>query len=195
MDMHNDAQWANGGRGSEDEENLVARLIPVVHRSVGITLRRCRPWFSASRLRQETEDICQDILISLLTGKPALQGWNPERGLCLEGFVDMVARRRTLDQLRVADGELGREKVPPLDELNPPDGAPSPERDLMTKNRLDHLLQELRVTLSVEMWHVFELFWMENKSVVEIAELKKLGLNTVHARISRIRKIARRLGC
>ena len=174
-------------------ERLIDHLSPIVHRRVVRVLRRRRPGAAWPRVRQEAQDFTQEILVLLFTGPRLLADWNPDRGLTLESFVDMIARRRTLSALGVLRRDPWQEEPTELDTLDRPSRAPDPERQAVSADRLDHLLDALQASLSPDSWHVFELFWIRGLGVDEIAEAKNLRPDAVYARISRIRKRVRQL--
>ncbi|MCG8460630.1 MAG: sigma-70 family RNA polymerase sigma factor [Holophagales bacterium] len=169
-------------------EALVDLLTPIVHRRVVRVLRRRRPSAASGRILQEAQDFTQEILCALFSGRRLLADWRPERGLGLESFVDMIARRRTLSALDIRRRDPWQED-PTLDErLDGPSRLPDPERRAVSAEMLERLLDRLQATLSPDSWHLFELVWIEELGVQEVARRKGMGTAAVYARISRIRK-------
>ena len=74
---------------------LVAMLTPVIHAGVARTLLARRSLLAGGRdLRQEVEDLSQDVFLALFArdGR-VLRSWQPELGLSLANFVELVAQR------------------------------------------------------------------------------------------------------
>ena len=81
---------------------LVAVLTPVIQARVAWTLLARRFRLAGSRdVRQEVEDLCQDVFLALFARDcRVLRAWKPERGLSLENFVGLVAKCEVLSFLR-----------------------------------------------------------------------------------------------
>lgn len=172
---------------------LVDHLAPIVHLRVVRVLRRRRPGAAAGRIAQEAEDFTQDILVLLFSGPRVLADWQPERGLGLESFVDMVARRRTLSALETRRRDPWQEDPTTHDALDGPDIAPNPERRALSAQMLDRLLDRLRATLDPLGWHLFDLLILRELPVADVAERVQMRPDAVYARSSRLRKLARKL--
>ena len=176
--------------GDEDcAERLFHRLLPVVERQVTRLVRRRAP----RAARQDMENLVQDLILQLFVDQRLLATWQPARGLALENFVDFVTHRRALSKLSAIKRMAEEVETPPgIHELRP-DTDPDPEHRVVETSRLRHLLDRLRVELTEESWHLFELRFIEEHSIDQIATITGLNTDAVYARISRIRKTARRL--
>jgi len=184
-DVQRDKELVENALDGDEEaaETLFDRLFPVVERRVALVLRR---WFRRPR-RADREDLTQELLLKLFVGPRLLEGWRPERGLGLESFVDLVAHRRTLSKLS---------SMPTPDEplcASWPSGQPGPRRRARAASRLRNLLERLRVELTEESFHIFRLRFIEDREIDEICSITDLETDAVYARVSRIRKAARRL--
>ena len=170
-----------------DPEELVPLVTPIVHYRVVCVLRSFysrQPW---ERLEREAEDLVQEIVVFLVV-LGGFDGWDPERGLTWQSFVDMVARRRTWD--RILCRRLTDDSEPDLEE---PYLGPDPERQVLMVDRLKYVLEELRAKLSADSWHIFELVFIQEMPLPQVAEMKKLSMDGLYARISRIRRSAREI--
>lgn len=174
-------------------EWLIDYLSPIVHYRVARVVRRRRPDLSASCLRSCVEDLVQEILMILFSGSSVLKDWEPSRGLTLESFVDMVARRRSLSLLAAKHRYPSEERVGEPEVMGCEETNVGPELRAMSSERLQRLLSHLRAELSTESWKIFELVWLKEIGPKEIAERTGLSRDALYARISRIRKAARRL--
>src|SRR6185437_4286499 len=78
---------------------LLAVLTPVIRSSVAAVLARAGG--GRRQARQEVEDTVQSVLLALFAdrGRVLLQ-WDPARGLKLESFVALLAKRETVSILR-----------------------------------------------------------------------------------------------
>src|SRR4029079_6145212 len=73
---------------------LVAAIVPLVHSRVVRMLLRFRAASRHRDVRQEGEDLTQDVLLSRLADRGrALRAWPPERGRTLPQFVGLLAER------------------------------------------------------------------------------------------------------
>jgi RNA polymerase sigma-70 factor (ECF subfamily) len=74
--------------------SLLRRITPVIHVRVGRALL-ADPYGSPKRnLREETEDLTQDVLVLLFERDArVLRRWDPAKGLSLRNFVGIVAQR------------------------------------------------------------------------------------------------------
>jgi DNA-directed RNA polymerase specialized sigma24 family protein len=81
---------------------LVAALTPVVQARVARTLLARRSRLASGRdLRQEVEDLSQEVFLSLFSRDAhVLRGWQAERGLSIENFVGLVSERLVVSSLR-----------------------------------------------------------------------------------------------
>jgi RNA polymerase sigma-70 factor (ECF subfamily) len=105
---------------------LVGELTPVIQARVARVLLRSATGRQAGRaVRQEVEDMTQEVFVSLLEdGGKALRSWAPERGASLKNFVGLLAERQAMSILR-----SGRRSPWPRELAEVPgDDAPSPVR-------------------------------------------------------------------
>lgn len=170
-------------------QNLLERLIPIIQYRVGRTLRSLFPSAPPDRLRQEVEDMVQEVVVHLVVDG-RLDAWDPSRGLSLESFVDMVARRRTLDR-------YGPRKNRPSESLPEHwDGRSDdvdPESRAVGKDLLKRLLEALEQELSGKLWDTFRAVVIEECSTEDACRLLGVGRDVLYTRVKRIRGQARRL--
>ncbi len=180
--------------GDEDRlARLIDHLAPVVQARVARRLLAAGR--GASAIREEVEDLTQEILVSLVVGDACtLRRWDPERGLSLANFAGLVAERHTISRLRRRrpqpwpdDDEVEGADAGPVDE------APGPERVVASRERLRLLFDELVERLSPLGRHLFELLFVEERSVAEVQRATGLSADAVYAWRSRLRKLTRSL--
>ena len=195
--------------GNGSEENLVAdalagrqeavvelvdRLTPVIQARVArVLLARG----GGPGIRARVEDLTQEVFLTLFADRGrVLALWRPERGLSLENFAGLVARRRALSILRTGKGDPWREdptlaeELEGLDERTP---VPGPEARAAGREELSNLLARLREALSPLGWHLFELLFVRQCTVEETRHATGMSPDAIYAWRSRLRRLARRL--
>ncbi|HET6582630.1 MAG TPA: hypothetical protein VFG69_04270 [Nannocystaceae bacterium] len=165
---------------------LMRRLVPILQAQIGAVLVRVRGGIAEVDLR----DLVQDTLVELLrAGAQELRRWHPSRGLTLDGFVRLVARRFVLRRL----GRLGRERR--LLEATDPDvldaftaRLPSPQ----VRDELDAILGVLYAELGPRDRELFERLFLEQQEPGEVAQA--LGMSSDALKKWRSRFYARAAG-
>lgn len=184
-------QRALAGHGPAIAE-LVKRLSPVVHRRVAAVLLRCG---GRSRdLRPEIEDLIQEVLLSLFVREGrALDAWNPEYGVSLEGFVGVIARRRAVSTLRTRrSSPLTQQPTDPADIDLQPDSSRSGAaiRSTEARDSLERLAQGLQERLSPLGLQMFQLLFVAEEEVSDVARKTGLSADSVYQWRARIKKLA-----
>lgn len=173
---------------------LVDRLTPVIQARVARTLLLAGTPARRGDVRQQVEDLCQEVFMALFAdGGRVLRSWEPERGLSLDNFVGLVARRRALSFLRSGRGGARREDPAPDDELERPAPESGPERNAAGREQLRLLLRRLEEELSPLGWHLFHLLLVEERPVEEVERATRMSRDALYAWRSRLRRRARRL--
>ncbi len=141
-------------------DRLAAVLTPVIQARVARTLLARRFRLAGGRVvRQEVEDLCQDVFLALLArdGR-VLRAWKPERGLSLENFVGLVAKCEVLSFLRSSRRNPWQEDTSLSEgELDAETEDPGPEEIATSREQLALLLDRLYEELSPLGWRMFEL--------------------------------------
>ena len=166
---------ANGAR--EAEEVLAERYVSLV--------RSCaRPYFLAGG---SSEDLTSEGMIGLLT---AIRAYRPERGARFRSFAETCIRSRIFSSLRAA----GRSKNLPLNtyvSIDPLsfDAAtvPSPEQELLDRERIAELFGELPKLLSEFENKVLRLY-LDGLSGSEIASRLSREPKSIENAVGRVRR-------
>lgn len=178
-----------GDDGSVAE--LVERLAPVIQVRVAKALLACSR-LRGDRLRAEVEDGVQEIFALLFAdGARTLRSWSPERGLSLEGFVGMVAERRTISRRRGRHDEAGTADGEPW--LRLATSEPDAERRTASRDRLGKVLAGMRREMSPKAREVFELLFVRQLAVAEVCRRAELTPAAVYQWRRRLRRLARRV--
>jgi RNA polymerase sigma-70 factor (ECF subfamily) len=177
---------------------LVDRLTPVIQARAARTLLLSGPPERRAGLRQQVEDLSQEVFLALFRdGARVLRSWQPERGLSLENFVGLVARRRALSFLRSGRGGARSEEPAPDGDLEriAPASRPEhgPERRAVSRDQLRRLLSRLEADLSPLGWHLFHLLLVEERPVDEVERSTRMSRDALYAWRSRLRRRARNL--
>jgi RNA polymerase sigma-70 factor (ECF subfamily) len=176
--------------------SLVAMLTPVIQARVARTLLARRSLLASGRdLRQETEDLSQEVFLALFARDGhVLRSWQPERGLSFPNFVGLVAERQVLSFLRSGRRNPWKEE-PSLteDEQEHEDPESGPEEIAASREYLKLLLDRLREELSPLGLQLFNLLFVQELSQVQVQEASGLSADAVYAWRSRLRRLARKL--
>lgn len=174
---------------------LVSRLLPVVQTEVGYALLRGARVESRDP-RQEIRDFVQDVFVSLLAkdGK-TLRAWDPERGRSLDSYVRLIARRQVAAILRSGRKSPWTDKPVAGDELERdlPEPSTSTAAKLESTEQLDRVLDGLRTRLDERGMLLFQMLYVEERSVEEVMAATEMTRDAVYAWRSRFRKLVAKL--
>ncbi len=173
---------------------LVQDLTPVIQARVARVLLRSVAATTGRNVRQEVEDLTQEVFLTLFDdGSKVLASWQPERGLSLSNFVGLVAERQAISILRSGKRSPWKEDPTFGDELDEPDPGKGPEEVAASRQELRSLLDRLRESLSPLGWRLFELLFVQELPLQEVAASTGLSADAIYAWRSRLRKLALRL--
>jgi RNA polymerase sigma factor (sigma-70 family) len=168
---------------------LVRTLRPVIQAEVGFALLPiCRS--QGRDVRQDTLDLVQGVLMSLLAddGKQ-LRRWDPARGRSLESFVRLIARRHVAGVVRSKRRSPYAELPWPDETLDlQPGGGPDLEHRIEARERLDRMLDHVRERLDERGLLLFELLYVEERSIEEACEATGMTRDAVYAWRSRLKR-------
>jgi RNA polymerase sigma factor (sigma-70 family) len=191
------ADWERALRGDDPEalSRLVRRFTPIVQARVARKLLLFRDGRSGERdVRQEVEDLTQEVFLVLFANDArVLRDWQPERGLSLSNFVGLVAERQALSILRSRRRSPWSSDPVVDEELDADAEAPSPEREAVSRDTLEQLLDRLSAELSPLGRRIFDLLLVDEMPVEEAMAETGLSSDALYAWRSRLRKRARRL--
>ena len=175
---------------------LVAELVPTVQSRVARALTRRRQQARGRDLRQELEDMVQEVFASLFAHKGrALRSWDAARGLSLRAYIGFLAEREVARIMRVGKRNPWKED-PTLDEtlifLTGSDGR-GVESRLESRDFLRRLADRLRERLSPRGRQYFELMYVENRPIQEVAEATGSSAQALYAWRNRLVKLLQEL--
>jgi RNA polymerase sigma factor (sigma-70 family) len=172
---------------------LVDRLTPIIQARVARCLLRTGRG-AGPRLRQELKDLVQQVFLALFDQRGRiLASWDAGRGLSLDNFVGLVAERQVFSILRSGKRDPWKEEPTLAEEMDGPSAEPDPEQVAASREELEQLLARLRETLSPLGWRLFDLLYMQERSVEEVEKATGLSADAVYAWRSRLRKLSRSL--
>jgi RNA polymerase sigma-70 factor (ECF subfamily) len=174
----------------EAARSLVTQLYPLVQSRVARVLWRARR--SAARsVQQEVEDLAQDVFRALFDAAGrALRAWDPQRGLSFPNFIGLLAERHAVAALR-SDRRNPWTEEPTMDATldRYEASASSPEPAVESRELLDVLLDRLRLAVSPLGMYMFQLLYVEDRTVEETARTTNMSADAVYAWRSRLRKL------
>jgi len=187
-------QWIHRALDGDEEalDELLGLLLPPIHRQVAVMLRRWRKGAAAARdARQELEDLAQEVLLHLFEKDgTALRAWKPERA-SLATYVGHIARARTAMVLRSPRSPWREHPMADEDFPQTPDPM-RPEHAAAVRDLWERIYLCLVGKFTPEDALRFELRFVQELSLKEIAQLLGLEVNTLHQWLSRrLRKLAR----
>ena len=174
---------------------LVALLTPVIQARVARTLLARRSCLGSDRnVRQEVEDLTQEIFLSLFAGGGrVLRSWEAARGLSLKNFVGLVSERQVVSFLRSGKRNPWKEEPTSAEDLDVAAADLEPEEVTASREQLRLLLERLRERLRPLGRHLFELLFVQELSLTETMASSGLSADAVYAWRSRLRRLARDL--
>jgi RNA polymerase sigma factor (sigma-70 family) len=176
---------------------LVAVLTPVVQLRVVRALNRRSAKAVGRRVRQEVEDMTQNVFVALFDrdGKK-LRAWDPARGLTLTAFVGYLAEREVVSRLRRGRSSPWTEdptEAELLEEAGAENDAPLDAR-LASREMLDEVLERLREELTPQGRDMFRALFLDEHSVEEICASSGMRRDAVYAWRSRLLRRVRAVG-
>lgn len=170
---------------------LVQTLTPIIQSRVA---RFLLPRRKGRDVRQEVEDFTQEVFLILFAddGK-VLRSWEPERGLSLQNFVGLVAKRVTASILRSGKRSPWKEDPTLSEDLDQTARESGPEEITATREQLRLLLDRLTEKLSPLGWHLFDLLYLHDLPIEEVMRQTNMTADAVYAWRSRLRRLACRL--
>ena len=189
---------------------FVEESAPVIQSRVARALRRRSYQAAGRQIRQEIEDLSQEVFLSLFANNAkALHSWNPEKGLSLKSFVSLVADRQIASLLRTGktnpwteDPTLGPEleyHAETRGDLNlSVVGTGSsqhiePEKQVASAELLRNVVERLREQLSPQGFRLFQLFCVEGRDVKEICVEMNMTAAAVYKWRERLIQLARKI--
>jgi RNA polymerase sigma-70 factor (ECF subfamily) len=157
-------------------DRLLELVVPALYLRVAFVLRRRAAAARGRDVRQELDDMVQDVLLRLFADRgKILRDWDPERGLTIERFVGLVAERHIASQLRSHRRNPWTED-PTLAELlnEQEDLAPSAEVRFANREMCELILDRLRARLSPLALHLFYALIVDGRDVGTVAAETKL---------------------
>jgi RNA polymerase sigma-70 factor (ECF subfamily) len=174
---------------------FVEAMSPVVEARAVRALARRRAERAGRDLRQELEDMCQDVFAALFAhdGR-VLRSWDATKGLSLSNFVGLVAERQVASILRSGRRNPWRDRPEELDELERasdvvPDAAPQVE----SREALEILLDRLRASLSTRGLVLFQRLYVQEEPVDKVAADLGMTRDAVYMWRSRVNKLLAKL--
>jgi RNA polymerase sigma-70 factor (ECF subfamily) len=165
----------------------------VIQARVARCVLRFKP--RSGQVRQDVDDLAQDVFLRLFeeSGR-VIASWDPARGLSLENFAGLVAERLAISSLRTGKRSAWREDEADEEALAAvPSVEAGPAEEVASVDFMGRLHERLRETLTPLGMHLFNLLYVEERSVEEVCAATELSADAVYAWRSRLRRTAQSL--
>ena len=173
---------------------LTLALLPVVQARVARALSRRRGDARGRDVRQEIADLVQEVFAAVFAQRAkVLKAWDPERGLSLANFVGLVAEREVASILRSGRRSPWTEDPTLVEELDQGDPAPSPETEVESRQLLERVLDGLRSRLSPKGLRLFQLLYVQDLPVADVAAQTGMSHDALYAWRSRLSRLVREI--
>lgn len=173
--------------------SLVAALTPIVQARVARVLLRRASAGRGRDVRQELEDLAQEVFVALFAQSARLlRLWVPERGLSLTNFVGLLAEREAISILRSGRRSPWTEDPTEDETLVGHVGGSAPaDAQLASRQILQQVLDRVRAQLSPKGLQLFFWLLVEQHDVEEVCRLADMTPDAVYAWRSRLGKVLR----
>ena len=174
---------------------FVAAMSPIIEARVARAFARRHAERAGRDLRQELEDMCQDVFAALFAhdGR-VLRSWDLKKGLSLANFVGLVAERHVASVLRSGRRNPWRDVPEELDELErASDVVPDATPQIESREELERLLDRLRASLSTRGLILFHRLYVEEEDVEKVAADLEMTRDAVYMWRSRVQKLLAKL--
>lgn len=175
---------------------MITVLTPVIQIRVARALYRWRSASGPREVRQEVEDLTQDVFVYLLAKSGhVLRTWNAERGLPMSAFVGLIAERHTTAVLKSGRRNPWIEcptEGEKLEYLVRDEGTI--DGRVASKELLVELADRLRQQTSPLGFQLFRHLFVDEQSPASVAAEMGMSTDAIYAWRSRLRRLARQLG-
>jgi DNA-directed RNA polymerase specialized sigma24 family protein len=174
---------------------IVDALTPVIQARVARVLLRAGSIDRRGSVRQEVEDLTQDIFARLFADSgEVLRSWDEAKGLSLAGYVGLIAERECISIVRSKRRNPYTERPTEADTLDHVSrGNQGTENEVLTRQMAKTLCSRLHATLSPLGFTVFEKLFCHEQTPESVCEELGMSADALYAWRSRIRKTARAL--
>lgn len=176
-------------------QGLIDDIAPIVQVRVARALLRRRSQARGRDLRQELEDLVQEVFAALFEkGAKALRMWDPARSLSFGGFVGFLAEREVSMRMRTGKRNPWTED-PTMDEhlVSLSGNESTVEATIISRNLLARIAERLRERLSPRGRQYFQLLFVDNLDIQEVAHETGTTPAALYAWRNRLSKVLREL--
>jgi DNA-directed RNA polymerase specialized sigma24 family protein len=174
---------------------IVDGLTPVIQARVARVLLRAGAVDRRGSVRQEVEDLSQEIFCRLFAQQgEILRSWDERKGMSLAGYVGLIAEREAISIVRSRRRNPFTERPTEAGtlDLNATQGQGA-ETAALTRQMARTLYERLQKTLSPLGFSVFEKLFCHEQAPESVCEELGMSADALYAWRSRIRKTARSL--
>lgn len=186
-------------RALSGEEDAMRELLEVVTPAIQLRVARTlahRVGAARGRnVRQELEDMVQDVLLRLFSEQGrVLKEWDPERGMNLPQFVGLIAERHIASTLRSSRRSPWTEDPTLSEDLqSEPDRAATPETVVANRETGRLILDRLREKLSPLGLQLFYALLVEERSIESIIAETGMQRGAIYTWKNRLLKVVHQI--
>lgn len=182
------------GGHAEAMQALIDDIAPIVHVRVARALLRRRSQARGRDPRQELEDLVQEVFAALFArGGKALKTWDPARKLPFGAFVGFLAEREVSIRMRTDRRNPWTEDPTAEQDLVNLSGQATPEAAIVSRDLLARIVERLNERLSPRGRQYFQLLFVENLEIHEVADATGTTPAALYAWRNRLAKMLREL--
>lgn len=174
---------------------LIDDIAPIVQVRVARALLRRRSQARGRDLRQDLEDLVQEVFAALFAqGGKALRMWDPARNLSFGAFVGFLAEREVGMRMRTGKRNPWTED-PTMDEhlVSLSGNESTVEATIISRDLLARIGERLRERLSPRGRQYFQLLFIDHLDVQEVADETGTTPAALYAWRNRLSKLLREL--
>jgi RNA polymerase sigma factor (sigma-70 family) len=168
-------------------DTLIHRLMPVVEQYVGFVLARSRR--GGRDVHQDKEDFVQEVMLKLFHfEKTPLRKWNPEIS-GLDSYVGVITKNAIIAILKIKKKNPWMADPTEAEALERLQGAAGRvDLEVAARELLRLVDAVIKERFSEQRYRLFQLIYVEERSVEEVCELMKMTPDAVFQARARFKK-------
>ena len=173
---------------------LIRLLTPVIQSSVAHVLTRTNSDFSNRNIHSEVADYCQDIFMILFkSDSKILRSWDQKKGMSLNSFISLIAKRRVISALRQNQVTLRLDDKIIEQKIESHRNVPDIETQFIDRQLLLSIISHLKSDISELGYDLFVQLFLFERTPEEISIKTGISKNSIYVWKSRLRNKAKNI--